>query len=56
MDKIKANGIRIVIKGGQEYVKDDFSVKEGFRKRPLLSRLMSYGRHGSDTTLSHPVF
>jgi hypothetical protein len=37
-------------------VKYDFYVKIDLRKRPLLSRLASYGRHSSDTTSVTPGF
>jgi hypothetical protein len=35
-------------------VKYDFYVKIDLIKRPLLSRLASYGRHSSDTTSVTP--
>jgi hypothetical protein len=37
-------------------VKYDFYVKIDLRKRPLLSRLASNGRHNSDTTSITPSF
>jgi hypothetical protein len=37
-------------------VKYDFYVRIDLRKRPLLSRLASYGRHSSDTTSVTPGF
>jgi hypothetical protein len=37
-------------------VKYDFYVKIDPRKRPLLSRLASYGQHSSDTTCVTPSF
>jgi hypothetical protein len=37
-------------------VTPDFPKKRGLRKHPLLSRLTSYSRYSSDTTLSHPTF
>jgi hypothetical protein len=35
---------------------DEFLDQRNLKKRPLLSRLTSYSRYSSDTTLSHPVF
>jgi hypothetical protein len=52
-EKIRSENILQI---GQGWGKDYFYLKLDFRKWPFLSRLTSYGRHGSDTTLSHPIF
>jgi hypothetical protein len=55
-DEINEERLGINNKRVKDMVKYNFYVKIDLRKRPLLSRLASYGRHSSDTTSVTPSF
>jgi hypothetical protein len=55
-DEINEEGRGINNKRVKDMVKYDFYVKIDLKKRPLLSRLASYGRHSFDTTSVTPGF
>jgi hypothetical protein len=51
----KDQRMRIFIRDVKDKARVVFEVKHIFWKQPFLSRLTSYSRYSSDTTLSHPI-
>jgi hypothetical protein len=56
MEKRRWLKCEILHQRGQGYGKEGMYNKRGIKKRPVLTRLTSYSRYSSDTTLSHPIF